>query len=111
MKPKQALSAFAALSQETRLEVFRQLVRLAPDAIPAGELAHDLDVPQSTLSGHLAILQRAGLVQSERDGRIIRYSADLDGARELVQFLVKDCCRGQPERCDQLIKALMPSCC
>jgi DNA-binding transcriptional ArsR family regulator len=111
MKPKQALSAFGALSQETRLEVFRQLVRLAPDAIPAGELAHDLDVPQSTLSSHLAILQRAGLVQSERDGRIIRYSANLDGARDLVEFLVKDCCRGHPERCDQLIKALMPSCC
>jgi ArsR family transcriptional regulator len=111
MKSKQALAAFGALSQETRLEVFRQLVRLAPDAIPAGELAGDLDVPQSTLSSHLAILQRAGLVRSERDGRIIRYSADLDGARDLVEFLVKDCCRGQPERCNQLIKALMPTCC
>ena len=111
MKSKQALAAFGALSQETRLEVFRQLLRLAPDAIPAGVLAHDLDVPQSTLSSHLAILQRAGLVQSERDGRTIRYSADLDGARELVEFLVKDCCRGHPERCDRLIKALIPGCC
>ncbi|NJN37220.1 MAG: helix-turn-helix transcriptional regulator [Nitrospiraceae bacterium] len=97
--------------QETRLEIFRQLVRLAPDSIPAGDLAHDLDVPPSTLSSHLAILQRAGLVQSQRDGRIIRYSADLDGAKELIEFLVKDCCRGHPERCDQLIKALMPACC
>lgn len=111
MKSKQALAAFGALSQETRLEVFRQLVRLAPDAIPAGELAGDLDVPQSTLSSHLAILQRAGLVQSERDGRIIRYSADLDGARRLIEFMVKDCCRGHPERCNQLIKALLPTCC
>lgn len=111
MRTKQALAAFAALSQETRLAVFRQLVLLAPDAIPAGELAGELDVPQSTLSGHLAILQRAGLVRSARDGRIIRYGADLDGARALVEFLVKDCCRGQPERCSQLIKALMPACC
>ena len=111
MKAKQALSAFGALSQETRLEIFRQLVRLAPDSIPAGDLAHDLDVPPSTLSSHLAILQRAGLVQSQRDGRVIRYSADLDGAKDLVEFLVKDCCRGHPERCDQLIKALMPACC
>ena len=111
MKSKQALAAFGALSQETRLEVFRQLVRLTPDAIPAGELASDLDVPQSTLSSHLAILQRAGLVRSERDGRIIRYSADLDGARDLVLFLVKDCCRGHPERCNQLINAMMPTCC
>ncbi len=111
MKTNQAISALGALAQETRLEVFRQLVRLAPDAIPAGELAHDLDVPQSTLSNHLAILQRACLVRSERDGRIIRYSAALGGARDLVEFLVKDCCRGHPERCSQLIKALMPTCC
>lgn len=111
MKSKEALAAFGALSQGTRLEVFRQLVRLMPDAVPAGDLARDLDVPPSTLSTHLAILQRAGLVQSERDGRIIRYSADVNGARDLVEFLVKDCCRGHPERCNQLIKALMPTCC
>ena len=111
MKAKQALSAFAALSQETRLEAFRQLVRLTPEGIPAGELARDLDVPASTLSSHLAILERAGLVTSERQGRTILYRADLDGARDLVQFLVKDCCRGQPERCAQLLEAALPSCC
>lgn len=111
MKTKQALAAFAALSQETRLEAFRQLVRLTPDGIPAGELARDLDVPASTLSSHLAILERAGLVASQRQGRTILYRADLDGARDLVQFLVKDCCRGQPERCAQLLAAALPSCC
>jgi DNA-binding transcriptional ArsR family regulator len=111
MKPKQALSAFGALSQQTRLEVFRQLVRLAPDSISAGDLAHDLDVPPSTLSTHLGILQRAGLVKSERRSRTILYSADLDGARDLVAFLVKDCCRGHPERCDRLIAAALPACC
>lgn len=111
MKTKQALAAFAALSQETRLEAFRQLVRLTPDGMPAGELARDLDVPASTLSSHLAILERAGLVASERQGRTILYRADLNGARDLVQFLVKDCCRGQPERCAQLIEAALPSSC
>jgi len=111
MKAKQALSAFGALSQETRLEAFRQLVRLSPDSIPAGDLAHDLDVPPSTLSSHLAILQRAGLVKSERQGRTILYCADLDGARDLLQFLIKDCCRGHPERCAQLLEAALPACC
>jgi DNA-binding transcriptional ArsR family regulator len=111
MKSKQALSAFGALSQKTRLEVFRQLVRLAPDSISAGDLAQDLDVPPSTLSSHLAILQRADLVHFERQGRTILYSADLDGARDLVEFLVKDCCRGHPERCDQLLKVALPACC
>ena len=111
MKPKQALSAFGALSQDTRLEIFRQLVRLAPESISAGDLARDLDVPASTLSSHLAILHRAGLVRSERQGRTILYSADLSGARELIEFLVKDCCRGHPERCRQLVKAALPACC
>lgn len=106
-----AIEAFAALSQHTRLEVFRQLLRLAPDAVPAGVLAHTLAVPPSTLSSHLAILQRAGLVRSERDGRIIRYRADTDGARRLVAFLVMDCCQGHPERCAPLIQAMMPTCC
>jgi DNA-binding transcriptional ArsR family regulator len=111
MKPKQALSAFGALSQETRLDIFRQLIRLSPESMPAGELAYDLDVPPSTLSSHLAILQRAGLVRSERQGRTVLYSANLDGARDLVAFLVKDCCRGHPERCDKLLKAALPACC
>lgn len=111
MKVKQVMSAFAALSQETRLEAFRQLVRLAPDGLAAGELARDLDVPPSTLSSHLAILERAGLARSERQGRTIRYHADLGGTRAMLEFLVKDCCRGHPERCNQLIKAALPTCC
>jgi ArsR family transcriptional regulator len=111
MEAKQALPAFGALSQDTRLDIFRQLMRLAPASIPAGDLARDLDVPASTLSNHLAILQRAGLVTSERQGRTILYSADLDGARELIEFLVKDCCRGHPEHCQQLVKAALPACC
>ena len=111
MKTRQALDAFGALSQGTRLDAFRQLVRLSPDSLAAGDLAHDLDVPPSTLSSHLAILQRAGLVKSERKGRTILYSADLDGARDLLEFLVKDCCRGHPERCEQLIKVALPGCC
>ncbi len=111
VKTANAIAAFGALSQETRLDAFRQLVRLAPDAIPAGELARDLEVPPSTLSTHLAILQRAGLVKSERSSRTIRYSADLDGARALVEFLVMDCCRGRPEKCKPLVRAAMPACC
>jgi ArsR family transcriptional regulator, arsenate/arsenite/antimonite-responsive transcriptional repressor len=111
MKVRQALSAFAALSHETRLDTFRLLIGMTPAGLPAGDLARDLDVPPSTLSSHLAILERAGLVLSERQGRTILYRADLDGARALLAFLVKDCCRGQPQRCDQLIAAAIPACC
>jgi ArsR family transcriptional regulator, arsenate/arsenite/antimonite-responsive transcriptional repressor len=111
MKVKQALSAFAALSQETRLDAFRLLVSMTPEGLPAGDLARDLDVPPSTLSSHLAILERAGLVRSERQGRTIFYRADLGGTRAMIEFLIKDCCHGQPQRCDQLIAAAIPVCC
>ena len=111
MKKTLALDAFGALAQETRLDIFRRLIRAVPDPMPAGELAKDLDVPPSTLSTHLAILSRAGLVKAERQGRTILYAADTEGARALLTFLVKDCCRGQPEICKPLLEAATPACC
>ena len=111
MKKSRALEAFGALSQETRLDIFRRLIREFPDPMAAGDLARDLDVPSSTLSTHLGILSRAGLVKSERQGRTILYLADTDGARDLLGFLIKDCCRGQPEICKPLIEAATPKCC
>jgi ArsR family transcriptional regulator, arsenate/arsenite/antimonite-responsive transcriptional repressor len=111
MKKTLALEAFGALSQETRLDIFRRLIREFPDSMAAGELAKDLDVPPSTLSTHLAILSRAGLVKAERQGRTILYAADTEGARALLSYLIKDCCRGQPEICKPLLDAAMPACC
>ena len=81
MDSENALSALAALSQQTRLDAFRLLVRHEPEGLPAGDIARHLDVPANTLSTHLAILARAGLVTSERHGRVIQYRADVDGLR------------------------------
>jgi DNA-binding transcriptional ArsR family regulator len=111
MKKAQALEAFGALSQETRLDIFRRLIREFPDPMAAGDLAKELDVPPSTLSTHLGILSRAGLVKAERQGRTILYAADTEGTRQLLAFLINDCCRGQPEICKPLIQALTPACC
>jgi DNA-binding transcriptional ArsR family regulator len=111
MKKTQALEAFGALSQETRLDIFRRLVREFPDPMAAGDLAKELDVPPSTLSTHLGILSRAGLVKAERQGRSILYAADTEGTRELLMFLVRDCCRGQPEICKPLLDAVTATCC
>ena len=111
MKKNQALDAFSALSQETRLDVFRLLVKMQPEAMPAGDIAREVDVPPSTMSVHLAILSRAGLITSARRGRIVSYKADIDGIRDLLTFLVKDCCRGRPELCNSLIEAVLPACC
>ncbi len=111
MKKTLALEAFGALAQETRLDIFRRLIREFPEPMAAGNLAKDLDVPPSTLSTHLAILSRAGLVKAERQGRTILYAADTEGARALLSYLIKDCCNGQPEICQPLLEAATPACC
>ncbi len=105
-----ALLALGSLAQGTRLDTFRLLVRHEPEGLPAGEIARRLDVPQNTLSTHLAILARAGLVQSERRSRAIVYRADLAQLRAMMLFLARDCCGGHPELCAPLVAGLMPCC-
>jgi ArsR family transcriptional regulator, arsenate/arsenite/antimonite-responsive transcriptional repressor len=100
MSAPHALSALAALGQPTRLAIFRSLMQREPGGIPAGALAEAIGCPANTLSTHLAILARAGLVRGERDGRSILYHADVEGMRALMSFLVTDCCGGHPELCD-----------
>lgn len=106
MENELALTALGGLAQGTRLDVFRLLVRHGPDGLAAGEIARRLDVPQNTMSAHLAILARAGLVSSTRSSRSIVYRADLDVLRALTVFLVKDCCQGRPELCESLMAEL-----
>ena len=95
-----ALAALAALGQPTRLEVFRLLMRKEPEGLPAGTIADAIGCPHNTLSSHLSILARSGLVQGTRDGRSIVYRADVDGMRALIAFMVTDCCEGHPELCN-----------
>jgi len=100
MSAPHALSALAALGQPTRLDIFRLLMRREPAGVPAGAIAKAIGCPTNTLSTHLAILARAGLVRGARDGRSIVYRADVEGMRALMSFLVTDCCNGHPELCD-----------
>lgn len=99
MELSDATSRLAALAQETRLAAFRRLIAAGPDGMAAGALATALGVPANTLSGHLAILGQAGLVRSERTGRHILYSADIEGMAGLLDFLTRDCCGGHPDLC------------
>jgi ArsR family transcriptional regulator len=95
-----ALAALTALGQPTRLEIFRLLMRRGPAGLAAGVIAETIGCPHNTLSTHLAILARAGLIRGLRDGRTIQYRADIEGMRALVAFLVTDCCDGHPELCN-----------
>jgi len=110
MESDQALDVFAALSQVTRLETFRLLMEHEPLGLAAGEIARQLEVPQNTMSTHLAILTRAGLIESERHSRSIVYRAVVDRVREITSFLVQDCCGGRPELCAPLIAEFTPCC-
>lgn len=110
MNKTRALDALTALSQETRLDVFRLLVQLGPQGVPAGTIAERLGVRQNTLSAHLGVLSRGGLVSSMREGRVIRYRADYEGMGELLTYLTQDCCRGEQAICEPLIKAMSCAC-
>jgi ArsR family transcriptional regulator, arsenate/arsenite/antimonite-responsive transcriptional repressor len=99
MEIEQVILALAALAQSTRLGVFRLLVKHEPDGLAAGDIARAFAVPQNTMSAHLAILARAGLVMSERKSRSIVYRADLQAFQDLTSFMVEDCCGGRAELC------------
>lgn len=89
----------ATLSHPQRLGIFRLLMRRYPDALPAGEIAHALDLKASTSSVYLSALTRVGLIVQRRKGTQLLYSVDLDGAREVVSGLFLDCCRGRADLC------------
>ena len=110
MESSQAVTALAALAQATRLDTFRLLVKHEPEGVAAGELARAVGVPQNTLSAHLAILSRAGLVKGERHSRSIIYRANLAAFQDLTLFMIQDCCGGSPELCGPLIESLQTRC-
>ncbi|WP_269585650.1 ArsR/SmtB family transcription factor [Roseibium sp. Sym1] len=99
MEKEDALNALAALGQETRLDVFRLLVKAGKEGMTAGAVSDALDVRPNTLSTHLGALSRSGLVLAERDGRSICYRANLQTMQVLVTYLLQDCCGGNPELC------------
>ena len=110
MDKTNALLAFGALAQPTRLDVFRLLVRAGGEGMLAGEIAAALGVVQNTMSTNLSILLAAGLLRNAREGRAVRYFADFDGMRALLAYLMEDCCGGRPELCAPVIETLTCGC-
>ena len=110
MESEAAILALAALAQSTRLDVFRLLVKQEPGGLAAGDIAKALAVPQNTMSSHLAVLSRAGLVTAQRFSRSIVYRADLARFQDVMLFMLRDCCDGRPEVCAPVIESLAPCC-
>jgi DNA-binding transcriptional ArsR family regulator len=110
MDEPQALDAFGALSQETRLRIVRLLVEAGPEGMPAGAVGEAVDASSSKVSFHLSHLERAGLIQSRREARSIIYSAAYPALAELIAFLMRDCCRSRPEVCAPAVAALSACC-
>lgn len=110
MDKEDVITALAALAQPTRLDAFRLIVEHEPDGLAAGEVARRLAVPHNTMSSHLAVLARAGLVSAARRSQSIIYRAELDRFRAVASYLLKDCCGGHPEICGPLISDLTPCC-
>lgn len=106
MENNNAVAIFSALAQPTRLDAFRLIMGAGREGLPAGEVARQLGVPQNTMSTHLAILSRAGLIGSERQSRSILYRAELETVQALAGFLINDCCGGRPELCEPAAAAI-----
>ncbi len=103
METKDALPVFAALAQENRLDALRLLVRTGPRGIAAGALGETLGLAAPTMSFHLKEMANAGLINSRKEGRHVFYAADYGGIRRIVDFLMADCCQGDPRLCGPYI--------
>lgn len=104
-----AIEGFGSLAQPTRLATIRHLLAVHPESLTAGEIARRCGVPHNTMSTHLGILQRAGLIAVEKTGRAMNYRADVAGFRALMQYLARDCCGGRPELCGDAFNLPSPT--
>ena len=110
MKPTAAVQSLSALAQESRLAVFRLLVKAGPEGLAAGDIARKLKTPATTMSAQLLLLSQAGLVRARREGRSIIYCADFEAMSLLLLFITEDCCGGNQAVCAPLA-SLAETCC
>jgi DNA-binding transcriptional ArsR family regulator len=110
MELRPAVAALSALAHDGRLNIFRLLFRVGAEGMAAGEIARTLGVLPNTLSASLNVLSHSGLIASRREGRSIIYNADYGAMRDLLGFLVEDCCAGKPEICAPLVAVASRGC-
>jgi DNA-binding transcriptional ArsR family regulator len=111
METKKAVITLAALAQETRLSIFRLLVRVGPEGIPVGRIGEEVGVAPATLSFHLKELSHAGLISSRQESRFIYYTANFECMAAIMTFLTQNCCQGMPQECLTVGETDLASCC
>jgi len=117
METKTATTIFEVLTSAARLAIFRLLVKYAPDGLVAGEIARMLDIPRTNLSFHLKTITHSGLASVEREGRNMRYKANIPLMLETIAYLTAECCSGNPDQCQNfrsesgVAPAFLPTCC
>ena len=111
METKVALAQLSALAQESRLAVFRLLMKAGHDGLPGGDNAATLELPPNTLSAQLNILSQSGLVTGQRHGRSIIYTANFGAISGLIIFLIEDCCAGRADVCVPVLERARSACC
>jgi ArsR family transcriptional regulator len=111
MEISTAVTALAALAQETRLSIYRLLIEAGPEGVAAGRLGETLEVPGATLSFHLKELARSGLVKPRQEKQFIYYAVDFERMAELMTFLTQNCCRGMPQECLTVVETELARCC
>ncbi len=107
MDQQQAIECFSAMAQESRLAILKLLMRKSPDGIRVSDISAKLDIVPSTLSGHLSVLRRSGLLNSKRNQREIFYSANLEAINDLMLFIVEECCDGNLGSCEKTFQLLL----
>lgn len=110
MEIKAAVTALAALAQETRLSIFRLLVEAGPEGVSAGRIGETLGIPGATLSFHLKELARASLLSSRQEKQFIYYAVDFKTMTELMTFLTQNCCQGMPQACLTDVQTALTRC-
>lgn len=110
MESKRASKIFEALSSDVRLDLFKLLVKNAPYGLVQGEIAKQLDIPTTNLSFHLKAIVQSGLVDVEREGRFMRYTANIPLMLEIVAYLTEKCCSGDPGLCRKFREASPVQC-
>ena len=106
MEKNRAITSLAALAHDLRIDVFRLLIKAGSGGVLAGDMASALNVKANTLSNNLNVLTAAGLIRSSREGRSIRYFAQMNEMRNLLGFLMEDCCGGRAELCQPVLEEI-----